>query len=80
MKQSNSMLLADVTLCCRMYPAAKVDISRHLAILGFPVQMLVYCVVGFPTGQDSKTFWDKFLGQRDRRSFIVLGQTGNGRS
>jgi hypothetical protein len=50
------MLLADVTLCCGMYPAGKVDISRHLAILGFhqsdhtvgklsSVQMLVYCVV-----------------------------------
>ena len=36
MKPSDPMLLADVTLRCRMYPAGKVDISQHLAIPGFP--------------------------------------------
>ena len=36
MKPSNALLLADVTFCCRMYPADKVDISQHLAIPGFP--------------------------------------------
>ena len=35
MKPSNALLLADVTFCCRMYPADKVDISQHLAIPGF---------------------------------------------
>ena len=35
-KPSDPLLLADVTLCCGMYPAGKVDISRHLAIPGFP--------------------------------------------
>jgi hypothetical protein len=30
------LLLADVALCCGMYPACKVDISLHLAIPGFP--------------------------------------------
>ena len=48
------MLLADVTLHCGMYPADKVDISQHLAILRFPrvtilsaspVRTLVHCVV-----------------------------------
>ena len=34
MKPSDPLLLADVTLCCRMYPAGKVDISQHL--VGFP--------------------------------------------
>ena len=36
MKPSDPLLLADVTLCCGMYPAGKVDISQHLAIPGFP--------------------------------------------
>ena len=36
MKPSDPLLLPDVTLCCKMYPAGKVDISRHLAIPGFP--------------------------------------------
>ena len=36
MKPSNPLLLTDVTLRCRMYPAGKVDISQHLAIPGFP--------------------------------------------
>ena len=31
MKPSDPLLLADVTLCCGMYPAGKVDISWHLA-------------------------------------------------
>ena len=31
MKPSDPLLLADVTLRCGMYPAGKVDISRHLA-------------------------------------------------
>ena len=35
MKPSDPLLLADVTLSCEMYPAGKVDISQHLAILGF---------------------------------------------
>ena len=30
MKPSNPLLLANVTLRCRMYPAGKVDISQHL--------------------------------------------------
>ena len=30
------LLLANVTLCCRMYLACKVHISQHLAIPGFP--------------------------------------------
>ena len=36
MKPSDPLLLADVTLRCRMYPAGKVDISQHLVIPGFP--------------------------------------------
>ena len=36
MKPSDPLLLANVTLRCGMYPAGKVDISRHLAIPGFP--------------------------------------------
>ena len=30
-KPSDLLLLADVTLHCRIYPAGKVDISQHLA-------------------------------------------------
>ena len=36
MKPSDPLLLANITLHCGMYPAGKVDISRHLAIPGFP--------------------------------------------
>ena len=36
MKPSDPLLLANVTLLCRMYPAGKVDIAWHLAIPGFP--------------------------------------------
>ena len=36
MNPSDPLLLADITLCCWMYPACKVDISQHLAIPGFP--------------------------------------------
>ena len=36
MKPSDPLLLADITLCCGMYPAGKVDISLHLAIPRFP--------------------------------------------
>jgi hypothetical protein len=36
MKTSDPLLLADVALRCEMYPAGKVDISRHLATPGFP--------------------------------------------
>ena len=36
MKPSNPLLLADGALRCRMYPAGKVSISRHLATPGFP--------------------------------------------
>ena len=36
MKPSDQVLLADVTLRCRIYPAGKVDVFQHLAILGFP--------------------------------------------
>ena len=36
MKPSDPLLLADVTLHCGMYPAGKVNISCHLAILGSP--------------------------------------------
>ena len=36
MKPSDPLLLADGNLRCRMYPAGKVAISQHLAILGFP--------------------------------------------
>ena len=35
-KPSDPLLLADVTLCCGMYPACKVDISWHLVIPRFP--------------------------------------------
>ena len=35
MKPSDPLLLADVSLHCGMYPAGKVDISQHLAILKF---------------------------------------------
>ena len=35
-KPSDPLLLANGTLCCRMYPAGKVAISRHLATPGFP--------------------------------------------
>ena len=35
MKPSDPLLLADVTLRCRIYPAGKVDVFQHLAILGF---------------------------------------------
>ena len=31
-KPSDPLLLADVPLCCGMYPTGKVDIFRHLAI------------------------------------------------
>ena len=36
MKPSDPLLLADGALCCGMYPAGKVAISRHLATPGFP--------------------------------------------
>ena len=36
MKPSDPLLLANVTSHCGMYPAGEVDISRHLAIPGFP--------------------------------------------
>ena len=36
MKPSDPLLLADVTLCCVIYPAGNVDISQYLAILGSP--------------------------------------------
>jgi hypothetical protein len=36
MKPSDPLLLADVALRCGMYPAGKVDISRHLATPEFP--------------------------------------------
>ena len=35
-KQSDPLMLADVSLHCGMYLAGKVDISQHLAIPGFP--------------------------------------------
>ena len=33
---TDQLLLADVNLRCKMYPAGKVDISQHLAISGLP--------------------------------------------
>ena len=36
MKSSDQLLLADGTLRCRMYPAGKVAIFRHLVTPGFP--------------------------------------------
>ena len=36
MKPSDPLLLADGTLWFGMYPAGKVDISKHLAIPGIP--------------------------------------------
>ena len=36
MKPSDLLLLANVPLHCKMYPAGKADISRHLATPGFP--------------------------------------------
>ena len=35
MKSSDPLLLVDGNLCCGMYPAGKVAISRHLATIGF---------------------------------------------
>ena len=35
-QSSDPLLLANVTLHCGMYPTGKFDISRHLAIPGFP--------------------------------------------
>ena len=64
MKPSDPILLADVTLCCGMYPAGKVDISQHLAIPGFPrvtilsvspMQTLVHCVVEHSRPPDLKS-------------------------
>ena len=36
MKPSNPLMLSDATLRCGMYPADKVDISRHLPIPRYP--------------------------------------------
>ena len=36
MKPSDPLLFTNVALCRGMYPAGKVDISRHLAIPEFP--------------------------------------------
>ena len=36
MKSSDRLSLANVTLCCGMYPAGREDFSQHLAIPGFP--------------------------------------------
>ena len=36
MKPSDPLLLTDVALRCKMYPAGKFDISWHLATPGFP--------------------------------------------
>jgi hypothetical protein len=36
MKPSDPLLLFDIPLRCGVYPAGKVDISQHLATLGFP--------------------------------------------
>ena len=56
MKPSDPLLVADVTLSCVMYPAGKVDVSQHLAILSAsPVQMLVYCVVKHSSPPDLKS-------------------------
>ena len=46
MKFSDPLLLADVTLLCKMYRAGKVDISSSLAIPGFPQS---YHTVGKPS-------------------------------
>ena len=42
MKPSDPLLLADDTLCCGMYPAGKVAISRHLATPGSPNKSTYY--------------------------------------
>ena len=64
MKPRDLLLLADVTLRCGMYPAGKVDISRHLAIPGSlrltilsasPVWTLVHCVVKHSRPPDLKS-------------------------
>ena len=57
MKPSDPMLLVDSTLCCGMYSAGKVDISQHLAILGFsnPVWTLVLCVMKHSQPPDLKS-------------------------
>ena len=63
MKPSYSLLMADVTLCCGLYPSGKVDISRHLAITDSPrvtilsaslVRTLVHCVVKHSRSPDLK--------------------------
>ena len=48
MKPSDPLLLADVTLCCGIYPAGKDDILRYLAIPGFPQGD--HTAVGKPSG------------------------------
>ena len=40
MKPSDPLLITNVTLRCGMYPAGKVDISKHLAIPEFPQSRL----------------------------------------
>ena len=66
-KLSDPLLLANGTLSCQIYPAGKVDISRHLATPGFPqcewvtillassVWMLVLCVVKYSRPPDLKS-------------------------
>ena len=54
--------MTDVTFCCEMYPAGKVDIPRHLAIPGFlqsdhtvgKPSAMVHCVVKHSKPPDLK--------------------------
>ena len=64
MNPSYPLLLTDVSLCCGMYPACKVDISQHLAIPRFPrvtilsaspVRTIVHCVVKLSRPSDLKS-------------------------
>ena len=66
MKPSDPLLQADVTLCCGMYCAGKVDISQRLPSSGSPrvtvlsaspVQTLVHSVVKYSRRPDLKSSW-----------------------
>ena len=68
---SDPMLLANVTLCSGMYPAGKVDISRHLAIPGFCQFIIWVYPLGIDYSDKDKNlhtfvvllFWQKLVGQ-----------------
>ena len=87
MKPSDPLLLANVALCCGMYPAGKVDISGHLAIPGFPQsdhtvgKPSVDCVVKHSRPPDLKSSSNVSLpftwitGPQSRESQEITGET-----